>query len=355
MKPSPTVSALHFKRHIDTYQKLYGEFDYDYFQHRHGVSELRLSQPDYRVPLAAATDFFLLCAERSNDPCFGLTWANKAPYNFNGQIVRSLAAVPDVRTFFQQNIRMSRLTSEVASFDIAPYDEQHELLRMNLTDAAPTCRHQVDGGLSYIIRATRFILKSRFPDTKQYADDFTAVLFEHECPPGMEQTYQQHFGVPVRFNQPANGLLMVKEWLNVRLLKGQTSISDVVACCAEGLRLNGQHSFTEITAQCIEHLLPHGAPSRERIASAMNISLRTLQRYLKEEGQSFQGILESIRKRLAQEYIERNCYPLEEVAFLLGYSNITAFYAAYRRWFRATPRGNAATGQSERESRSDQI
>lgn len=338
MEKHPTISPFHFKRHIALYEKHIGPFDYDYYQNRYGISKLRLSYPEYRVPLEAATDFFLRCARETNDPCFGLTWAQKAAYNVNDQIVRSMAAVPDVRSFFYQNIRVSRLTSELASFDLLSYDDEHHLLKMNLIESVPTCYHQVDATMLYVIRATRFILRARFPETQKYATDFRAVMVRHACPAGMEEVYQKNFGIPVLFEQEHNGLLMVNEWLDVRLMPGQTSVNDVVACEVENLRLTERHSHKEIAEQCVVHLLPYGAPGREEVAKAMNMSLRTFQRKLKEEGHSYQSIVETVRKRLAKDYIDRDCYPLEEVAFLLGYSNITAFYAAYRRWFNSTPR-----------------
>lgn len=338
----PTISPLHFKRHIALYEKHIGPFDYLYYQTRYGITNEKLSAPDYRVPLEAATDFFLRCAEETQDPCFGITWAQKAAYTINDQIVRSLAAVPDVRSFFLQNIRVSRLTSELASFELLPFDENHHALNMNLVETVPTCYHQVDATMLYVIRATRFVLRARFPETKKYAEDFSAVLVRHACPTGMEQFYENAFGIPVLFEQACNGLLMVNQWLDVRLMPGQTSILDVVACEVENLRLTNRRSHGEIAEQCIIHLLPYGAPSRDEVASAMNMGLRTFQRKLKEEGKSYQDILESVRKRLAKDYIERDCYPLEEVAFLLGYSNISAFYAAYRRWFNRTPRGQVS-------------
>lgn len=339
MEKQPTISPLQFNRHVALYEKLIGDFDFDYYQRRYGVTQQRLAYPEYRVPLEAATDFFLRTARETKDPCFGITWAQKATYNVNEQIIRSMATVPDVRSFFLQNIRVSRLTSELASFELVEHDEQHHILKMHLVENAPTCYHQVDATMLYVMRGTRFILASRFPDTKKFAADFSAVMVRHACPEGMESVYEKAFGIPVLFNQPCNGLLMVNPWLDVRLMPGQTSVNDVIACEVENLRLTGRHSHSDIAEQCVVHLLPYGAPTREEIASAMHMSLRTFQRKLKEEGKSYQRIVEDVRKRLAKEYIERDCYPMEEVAFLLGYSNISAFYAAYRRWFNTTPRG----------------
>ncbi len=339
-KLEPSVSALQFKRHIALHEKLIGPFkvEAEYYEQRYGLRLSDLARPDYRVPLAAATDFFMRSADVLGDPCFGLTWAQKVPFSLNERIVKTLASAADTRSFFQQNIRLSHLTTEVADYHIERYDDDHQMLTMNLVPDVPSCYHQVDASQLFSIRATRFVLRQRYPDIQKYAQDFTAVLFRHACPLGMQARYEQAFGIPVLFDQPKNGLVMVNEWLDVRLMPGEPSVDDVVACEVERLRLQGRYSLAEIAEQCIQHLLPYSTPSRETIAQALNLSVRTFQRKLKDEDVSFHGLLEQVRKRLAREYIERDCFPLEEVAFLLGYSNITAFYAAYRRWFDATPR-----------------
>jgi AraC-like DNA-binding protein len=62
-----------------------------------------------------------------------------------------------------------------------------------------------------------------------------------------------------------------------------------------------------------------------------------LQRRLRESGTSHQEILEEARRRLASELMERSDVAIAEVAYLLGYSDPSAFHRAFKRWTGSTP------------------
>jgi AraC-like DNA-binding protein len=67
------------------------------------------------------------------------------------------------------------------------------------------------------------------------------------------------------------------------------------------------------------------------------MSPRTLQRHLSEEGTGFSELLDALRHELALEYVRDMQRPLGEVAYLLGYSELSAFLRAFKRWTGKTP------------------
>ena len=73
-------------------------------------------------------------------------------------------------------------------------------------------------------------------------------------------------------------------------------------------------------------------------AKEMGISERTLQRRLAEEGSSFSKVLDELRRDLADEFLVDRNLAVSEVAFLLGYSEPSTFYRAFRRWHDVSPR-----------------
>jgi AraC-like DNA-binding protein len=75
-------------------------------------------------------------------------------------------------------------------------------------------------------------------------------------------------------------------------------------------------------------------------ARRLGVSTRTLQRQLRDEGTSFAGLLDALRREMAGAYLDRGL-PIGEVAALLGYSGATAFHHAFRRWTGSTPRRHA--------------
>jgi AraC-like DNA-binding protein len=77
--------------------------------------------------------------------------------------------------------------------------------------------------------------------------------------------------------------------------------------------------------------------SMAAVAKRLGTSPRTLNRRLAEEGVGFKRLLEEIRRHLAQEYLADRRLSIGEIAFILGYGDVTAFHHAFRRWTKLTP------------------
>ena len=68
------------------------------------------------------------------------------------------------------------------------------------------------------------------------------------------------------------------------------------------------------------------------------MSQRTLSRNLAEEGASFAEILDELRAALAKRYLRDETLPVTEIAWLLGYSEVSSLTHAFQRWTGMTPR-----------------
>ena len=77
--------------------------------------------------------------------------------------------------------------------------------------------------------------------------------------------------------------------------------------------------------------------SIESVAGNFNISVRTLQRKLKEEGVSYLQIIEEVRKSLAIHYIKKSSSSVKEISAVLGYSEPSGFVRAFKKWTGKTP------------------
>jgi AraC-like DNA-binding protein len=84
-------------------------------------------------------------------------------------------------------------------------------------------------------------------------------------------------------------------------------------------------------------LLPHGQAQMTRICSELGVSRRTLVRRLDAEGCSFSEILDGMKRELAHRYLREPDLPVSEIAWLLGYSETSAFNHAFRRWTGTAP------------------
>jgi AraC-like DNA-binding protein len=73
------------------------------------------------------------------------------------------------------------------------------------------------------------------------------------------------------------------------------------------------------------------------VAQQLGMSARSFKRHLAQEGTSFSEILDRLRNRLAGRYLEDERVSLQQIAWLLGYSEIGAFNHAFKRWTGISP------------------
>src|SRR5688500_1257582 len=92
-----------------------------------------------------------------------------------------------------------------------------------------------------------------------------------------------------------------------------------------------EDSFLASIRKAIAETMRDGDPGLGRVAKQLAASPRTLQRRLKEYGLEFKKLADDTRRRFASNYLNHK-HTLTEVAFLLGYSDVSAFNRAFKRW-----------------------
>ena len=95
--------------------------------------------------------------------------------------------------------------------------------------------------------------------------------------------------------------------------------------------------LVERVERLIADHLAHGEARLDTVATKLGMSPRSLSQKLAELDTSFSGIVKSLRKDLARRYLRENHLRLTEIAFLLGYSEVSTFTHAFKRWTGTTP------------------
>jgi AraC-like DNA-binding protein len=80
-----------------------------------------------------------------------------------------------------------------------------------------------------------------------------------------------------------------------------------------------------------------GEVTLESVASRLAMTPRTLQRRLRDEGTTFRRMLDDYRRELASRYLTNALLTVDEVAYLLGFSESSAFHKAFKRWTSKAP------------------
>ncbi|MEO0347134.1 MAG: helix-turn-helix domain-containing protein [Pseudomonadota bacterium] len=107
---------------------------------------------------------------------------------------------------------------------------------------------------------------------------------------------------------------------------------------AQALIMAGDSPMTHRVRATILEALGTAEPTLAYVGTRLGMSKSTLFRRLRDEGASFQDLLETTRTELAQRYLQSSDLSNQQIAHLLGYRDTTAFQRAFRRWTGMTPR-----------------
>ncbi len=152
--------------------------------------------------------------------------------------------------------------------------------------------------------------------------------------------YEAFFRCPIQFGGDAAWLAVSREDWNAPIHERDEMLYGVLSDHASMLleaRPDPDDIVSKVKAQ-ITRDLNEGEPDRATIAENLMMSERTLQRRLSERGLTFHDVVDQVRERLARKNVAGEDLTLTEVAFLLGYSESSAFIRAFKRWTGETPR-----------------
>lgn len=149
----------------------------------------------------------------------------------------------------------------------------------------------------------------------------------------------EFFGAPVRFAAPSNKLLFDRSYLKVHSFTGAALLYEVLTNALKTyFSPSTEHGrFVDRVSREIVSCAEGEPDSADRIAERLAISPRTLRRRLADEGYSFQEAKNLAKEKHAKYFLSHTGLTLSEIAFKLGYSELSAFSRAFRAWTGTTP------------------
>lgn len=102
-------------------------------------------------------------------------------------------------------------------------------------------------------------------------------------------------------------------------------------------RMRAKPGFSQQVRQMIDRKLESGRARAALIAAELNISRQTLYKRLKQENQTFAALLDEVRREQALVYVSDPSHSLTDVAQRLGFSELSAFSRAFKRWMGQSP------------------
>src|SRR5262249_51637173 len=124
------------------------------------------------------------------------------------------------------------------------------------------------------------------------------------------------------------------ETLEIPLLRADAALQAILEAQVMAVieKLPRGEATTDAVRRYLAGGLGDGQPTLEQIAPRLHMSPRTLHRRLEEEGTSFRQVLSEVRRELAARHLSEGRLAIGEIAFLLGFSEPSAFHRAFKRW-----------------------
>lgn len=157
--------------------------------------------------------------------------------------------------------------------------------------------------------------------------------------PSYAARYSELLPCDIRFGRDQTAITFPAAWQQLPIQSADATIEQVCRAQCDAL-LQGMGTERQVVDDVWRLLLSvpsNRPPPLAEVAEAMMVSPRTLERRLLAAGTSFRSIQTDVRKSMAAQYVTLGSVSGEEIAYLLGYSQPSAFYRAFKDWFGMTP------------------
>ena len=300
-----------------------------------GIPPDSLDRPDTRVPFAQFKVLMRAAKAAAGEPALALHFGASAPFNEVSIVGLIAYSAATMGAAFEQTNRYSRLVVEVDGHETA---SRFAIVRREdgvwIED-----RRRNPNEFPELTESTwvRFISdRARaFPKRPPYVLEVHVTHSE----PAHAESYRQFFSMPVVFGASWNAMRIRESWLDEPTGQGDRYVFGVFSTHADGLLRSLLESKT-IRGRIEAELLPilhTGGISMATIARKLGYSRSTLHRRLAAEGETFEVILDDLRRRMALDYLDSRKVSVDEAAYLTGFSDASAFSRAFRRWTGTTP------------------
>jgi len=299
------------------------------------IDGARLEDPDARLPFDAYKRLMRAAKDLTGDPAFALRFGAAKDINRFSVVGLICYSAPTMGEAFAQLARYSRLVAEV-----------------DLVEGAARFRLDADAAGLWLVDArrdpedfpefteatwARFIAETRrhFPGAA-FAQE---VLVPHPAPPHAA-AYDEVLQTPVRFASDRNAMRIDPSWLDIELHDPNVYAFGVLTKHADRLvaALADDDRLPARVERAVLPALHRGEVRMAAVAETLGMSRQTLYRRLAADGARFDQVVDDLRRRLAVDYLEGGRASVNEVAYLVGFSDPSAFSRAFKRWTGVAPR-----------------
>ena len=289
-----------------------------------GLNRDKLRDPNARLPVQVSTRLTNLAVAATGDPCFGLTVANHFHPTTLHALGYSWMASDSLLDAFERLIRYYRLISNSEKVLLVEGEDSYRVVLQDIDARFPAVDPEVDSFLAVILYLCRTLCESKISPIR--------VTIRHKQPICAER-FQEVFQSTIEFSAAEDAIYFNKDLVRKMLptRNAQLALVNDQVVTHYLAKFDLSQTSARVEAKILEQL-SSGHVSQDTVAKALNLSVRSMQRRLKHEDTSFKKLLTETRQHLARQYIEQSQLSINEITFLLGFSEPSNFSRAFRRW-----------------------
>ena len=306
----------------------------DWFQ-KLGLEYRKLKDPEYRFSQDAITQLWLLAEEYSNNPLIGFEIGQNVPFRSFNVLGYAVLSSATLRQGFTRFLRYQKVLGEAANIRVAELDAESNCLVIDFDfqgDELEVCHHTLDMAMACTYTMARSILLDQA--------ELKRIYLTRLAPKSSQiQALTDYYGCTILFGQAQNRLVIPADLIDTPI----PHANEEVAKHNEELvkRFLVKQETTENLVGRVKDIisvqLKDGAPTKDFVAAQFNMSSKTFQRRLKDEGFTFLELITEVRQTLAKELLGNSELSIPEIAYMLGFSEVSNFHRAFKRWYNQTP------------------
>ena len=285
-----------------------------------GLDQTCLHTPDLRIPEASLAEVLETSAKAAEGSSLGLLVGESWRLSDFGAISLLLQHQPTLRHALLELERYRHLLSDSVVLNVTDH-RSVSVVQLDLVTGRPEPgRQPVELAIGALLSLCRFQLGPRWMPR--------SVHFAHAAPASV-RIHRRVFGTQLEFGSEFGGIVLAEGDLD---RVNPASDPHMARYAKDYLDLQpraGKGSIAHDVRRAVHVLLPRGRSNIEQVGQTLGSSPRTLQRQLEQTGESFQSLVNDVRREQAMRYLDGQAHTVSQIAELLGFAEISVF----SRWF----------------------
>lgn len=290
-----------------------------------------LKTPDGWLPQAAEIRLWTQAAHLTQDDSFGLHVGERVGESDFGALAYAARSSDTLGDAYVRIGRFFGLIVRGASVELHQTGSDASVRHVAPETGLVPSRHAVEALLVGLVRIGQRFAKPGFAPRQ--------VRFRHRAPSALDE-HRRLLGNDIQFGAEHDEVVLTAAQLALPLHQAEPALCELLDRHLQALSERVPEQVSDPLHQVRRALgieLRHGKPTLAAIAAQLKTSPRSLQRRLQREGTTLAKLHDEVRSELASRYLNERSESISEIAFLLGFAQVSTFHRAFKRWTGETP------------------